>query len=328
MVQARHLIDDETKIGEARRQATHLAQCCGLNESAAGRIAIASTELATNLWRHAGGGELLLQPVPHHGAYLIELLAIDRGRGMANVERCMSDGYSTGGTAGTGLGAVRRMAVEFDIYSVAGEGTLVMARIGQDARPSAPAAARFGAISVAVAGESECGDSWRLATGGNMTSLLVVDGLGHGTFAAQAARCVTVAFENGPLDSPREVLERAHRAAAGSRGAGAACARIGAEGQVTYAGIGNIGGCLLSHEGSQGLVSHAGTLGLRVSRMHQFDYRRTPRALLIMHSDGLSARWDLKSKAGPLQRHPAIIAAMLYRDYGRGRDDATVVVLN
>ena len=261
LLQTRHLIDDQTKIGEARRQATALAQCCGLDDSAVGRIAIASTELATNMWRHAGGGELLLQAVPVRDSYLVELLAIDRGRGMVNVERCMTDGYSTGGSAGTGLGAVRRLAVEFDIYSVAGEGTLVMARIGQDARAASAAGARFGAISVAVAGESECGDSWRLATADNVTSLLVVDGLGHGTFAAQAARCVTAAFEGGPMDSPREVMERAHRAAAGSRGAAAACARISAGGQVSYAGIGNIGGCLLSSESSQGLVSHRRNAG-------------------------------------------------------------------
>jgi hypothetical protein len=247
---------------------------------------------------------------------------------MANVERCMTDGYSTGGTAGTGLGAVRRLALEFDIYSAAGEGTIVMARIGQEPRRLAAPLARFGAISIAVAGESECGDGWRLATDGGVTALMVADGLGHGTFAAQAMRCVTGAFEGAPLDSPRELLERAHRVTVGSRGAAAACARLEADGRIAYAGVGNISGCLVSAGQSQGLVSHAGTLGLKLTRMHQFDYRRVPGGLLIMHSDGVSARWDLRSKAGLLQRHPALIAAILYRDHRRERDDATVVVLN
>src|SRR4029450_7163213 len=100
---------------------------------------------------HAGGGELLLQKLGSDDSSSIELLAIDRGPGMTDVSRCMSDGYSTGGTQGTGLGAVRRLASEFEIYSAPGEGTVVLARFG------AASDIRFGAISVAVAGEPDCG---------------------------------------------------------------------------------------------------------------------------------------------------------------------------
>jgi len=320
-IQSRHHIDEESKIGEARRQAQRLAQLHGLDATAAGRVAIAATELATNLVRHSGGGELLTQAVASQGAHMIELISIDRGPGMENVARCMADGYSTAGTAGNGLGAVRRLASEFDIYSVAGEGTVIMARIG------AGPADRFGAISVALAGESECGDAWRLAIEDGVTSAIVIDGLGHGTFAAQAARCATAAFAKAPFDAPRSVLERAHAAMAGTRGAAAACARLDHRGTVSYAGIGNISGSLTSPQASHGLVSHNGTLGLRVGRMQQFEYQRAPKALLIMHSDGISARWDLAGRAGLLQRHPAIIAAVLYRDHGRGRDDSTALVI-
>jgi anti-sigma regulatory factor (Ser/Thr protein kinase) len=331
MSQSRHLIEEESQVGEARRQASLLAQLHGLDPVTIGRVAIASTELASNLLRHGGGGELLIQPVRHGASVLIELIAIDRGKGMENVERSITDGYSTAGTAGTGLGAVRRLALEFDIYSVAGEGSVVLARIGGQARTSAPSpersAVRFGAVSLAVAGETECGDTWRVATQEGNTAVMVADGLGHGTFAAQAAHSAATAFESAPFESPGVLLERLHRATAGSRGAAAACAQVGADGQVRYAGVGNISGHLVSAERSQGMVSHGGTLGLKVSRMQQFEYRRAPNSLVIMHSDGVSARWDLKSKPGLLQRHPAVIAALLYRDHGRSRDDATVVVL-
>jgi anti-sigma regulatory factor (Ser/Thr protein kinase) len=320
-VQSRHHIDEETKIGEARRDAQRLAQLHGLDATAAGRVAIAATELATNLMRHSGGGELLMQAIACQGAHLIELISIDRGPGMENVARCLGDGYSTGGTAGNGLGAVRRLASEFDIYSVAGEGTVIMARIG------AGAGERFGAISVAVAGESECGDAWRMAIEDGVIAAIVVDGLGHGTFAAQAAQCATAAFAKAPFDPPRSVLERAHTAMAGTRGAAAACVRLDNRGAVSYAGVGNICGSLISPQASQGLVSHNGTLGLRVGRVQQFEYQREPKALLIMHSDGISARWDLAGRAGLLQRHPAIIAAVLYRDHGRSRDDSTALVV-
>lgn len=321
VMQRRYQIDDETKVGEARRDALQLAQAYGLDATMSGRVAIVATELANNLLRHGGGGELLLQPIAAANGTLIELLAIDRGKGMPDVERCMNDGYSTGGTAGTGLGAIRRLAVEFDIYSVMDAGTVVLARVGSSA------AARFGAVSVTMRGESECGDSWRLAIGDGMTAAIVVDGLGHGPLAAVAAQRSTAAFGEAPFDAPREVIERSHRHMSGTRGAAAACANIDPKGLLRYAGVGNISGSMVTADKSQGLASHNGTLGLHMPRLQQFEYQRAPRAKLVMHSDGISARWNLARQQDLLHRHPAIIAAVLYRDHARARDDATVLVL-
>jgi anti-sigma regulatory factor (Ser/Thr protein kinase) len=326
ILQTRHLIDEETKVGEARRQSSELARRHGLDPATVGRVALATTELATNLLRHGGGGELLVQPISRSGTNLIELIAIDRGKGMHDIERCLSDGYSTAGSSGTGLGAVRRLAAEFDIYSLAGEGTVVLARIGAESQIALRNRINFGAVSVPVEGESVCGDSWRIALDGGATAVMLADGLGHGILAADAAQTAVAAFESGPFDEPSEVLQRAHRAAAGSRGAAAACARLGMDGEVMYAGVGNISGSVVSDERARGMVSHGGTLGLRMPRLQQFDYQRKPQSLVIMHSDGISARWDLRLRPGLLQRHPAIIAAVLYRDHARGRDDATVVV--
>src|SRR5690348_7468410 len=112
--QWRYHVDDESKVGEVRRAAQAMAGF-EFDAQAAGRVAIVATELATNLLRHAGGGELLLQTLGIEGTAVVEMLALDRGPGMADVERCMMDGYSTIGTPGTGLGAVRRLADEFDI---------------------------------------------------------------------------------------------------------------------------------------------------------------------------------------------------------------------
>jgi len=319
--QGRHVIEDESQIGEARRDAQRLAMAYGLDATLTGRVAIAATELATNLFRHGGGGELLLQPLKAGAGEVIELIAIDRGRGMSDVDRCLSDGYSTGGTAGTGLGAVRRLSCEFDIHSVPGEGTVVMSRVG------ASPASRFGAISIPLKGEIECGDGWTLAQEADSISVMVVDGLGHGSFAAIAAESAQESFAAAPSETPRAIIERAHRALSSTRGAAAAVARITGN-KVSYAGVGNITGYLIANEKSQGLVSHNGTLGLTLSRLQQFEYERSADSLLVMHSDGLSARWDLRKNVMLRARHPAIIAAVLYRDHARARDDATIVVLN
>jgi hypothetical protein len=121
-------------------------------------------------------------------------------------------------------------------------------------------------------------------------------------------------------------MVRANGLMSKTRGGAAACARV-IGGKVTYAGVGNISGTLISAGKSQGMVSHNGTLGLHHRRATQFDYHRDPGTLLVMHSDGISARWELKSRADLLCKHPAIIAAFIYRDHARGRDDATVVVV-
>jgi hypothetical protein len=272
--------------------------------------------------RHGEGGELLLQRLDVSGARLVEIVAMDRGPGMADPARCLLDGYSTAGSMGTGLGAVRRMAAEFDLYSCPGQGTIVLARVGLGA------CARVGAVSVAVDGEIECGDTWSIAHLQGATALLVVDGLGHGVFAAQAAHAARSAFERSPDQAPRELIDRLHRSLMGTRGAAAACARLMGTGELSYAGVGNIHGAILSGEGMRGLVSHNGTLGLRASRIQQFEYARPAGALLIMNSDGISSRWDLARRPGLLRCHPGVIAALLYRDYVRRHDDATVVVLN
>ena len=318
--QQRFVIDDASKVGEARRAAQTVANF-EFNVELAGKVAIAATELANNLLRHATGGELLIQTLGVDENAVLELLAIDRGPGMANVERCLADGYSTAGTPGTGLGAVRRLASEFEIHSAPGEGTIVMARFGHSA------GMRYGVVNVALEGEIECGDSWSLVQDAEGFALLVVDGLGHGSFAAEAARVAVDAFLMKPFGTPQETMIRANGLMSKTRGGAAACARMSGD-RLSYAGVGNISGVLISPGKSQGLVSHNGTLGIAQRRTQQFEYKREPGALLILHSDGVSARWELRKRPDLLARHPAIIAAAIYRDHSRGSDDATVVVVS
>lgn len=320
-LQRRHHIRDSSAIGAARRDALRLATEVSLDGAASGRLGLIVTELATNLLHHAQGGELLLQGIALGDHGVVEVLALDRGPGIADLEKCLRDGYSSSGTMGNGLGAIRRLATEFDLVSAPGKGTVVMARIG--ANP----ARRFGAICTALEGEAECGDAWRMAfsddEGG---ALMLVDGLGHGASAAAAARLATEAFGGRPFDTPQTQLERAHHALTGSRGAAVAYAAWNAR-SLCYAGIGNIAARLAAHDSDRGLVSHNGTLGFQARRIQQFEYPLSSGNLLIMHSDGLSARWALGDYLGERPRHPALIAGMLYRDHRRGKDDATVVVV-
>jgi anti-sigma regulatory factor (Ser/Thr protein kinase) len=318
--QRRHLIADASAIGEARRDSQRLAAQVGFDETLAGRVALVATELATNVLRHAGSGEVLLQALPTDSGISIELLALDRGPGMGDPEQCLQDGYSTIGTAGTGLGAVKRLSAEFDIYSLRSHGTAVLSRIGTGER------ANFGAVCTAKDGETVCGDTWRAACLANQKALVVVDGLGHGTLAAEASRLAAEVFQNDPFAAPQTLIERMHRALTGTRGAAGACVYLNGGAELFYAGIGNIAGRVCTADGSRGLVSHSGTLGFQARRVQQFAYPRSQTSLLIMHSDGLTARWNIAEHVGLHARHPALVAAVLYREHARGRDDATVVV--
>jgi anti-sigma regulatory factor (Ser/Thr protein kinase) len=318
----RHLLTEASSVGEARRAAMLLALEAGLDETATGRVGIVVTELGNNLVRHAGGGELLLQLVQStHGAAQLEVVSMDTGPGMADVSRCLEDGYSTGGTPGNGLGAVRRLSSLFDVYSVPGRGTIIVSRIGPGK------AGEFGGISTAVSGETRCGDCWRVAQELACTAAIVLDGLGHGDSAAAAADAGAAAFAGSPFDPPQLLIERVHQRLQGTRGAAAACVQRTGEGRLLFAGIGNISARAIGRGHAQGLTSHNGILGVQARRVQQFDYDGTQLPLLVMHSDGVSARWDLDQYEGLRTHHAAVIAAVLYRDHRRARDDATILVI-
>ena len=326
-------VTDTSSIGEARRAVLRVAEAAKLSETDAGRAAIVASELATNLVRHAkpAGGLLLIGADAGGGA--VEMTSIDTGPGMGDVARCFQDGYSTAGTPGNGLGAVRRMSEEHDIFS-ASSGTVLWCRIvagGASRTAALPSRApRSSGLSVPAPNETLCGDAWRLTRAEDgRVSLMIADGLGHGPLAADAAVAACQAFDAAPFASPGALLEAMHAALSGTRGAAVAVAQVDpAAGKLTYAGVGNIAGTLIAADGSsRGLFSHNGTIGHLVRKIQMFDYPWPPDGLLVLHSDGLQTRWVLSKYPGLARRHPAVIAGVLFRDFKRGRDDSTVVVM-
>ena len=324
-------IIEASQVGEARRRCILLAGRLEFDEATCGRLALVVTELGTNLSRHAQGGRLLVGVRKGPAGQGIEVIALDHGPGMADVEHCLRDGVTTSTTPGTGLGAVRRLSDEFAAFSAAPGGTVVLARIAPrriGARKPAPLRFSHGAIAVPAAGEICCGDDWALVQRDGVASVLVVDGLGHGPDAETAAQACMAAFADAPLEAPCDTLMRAHAAARGTRGASAAIARLDAEARsVTFCGAGNIAGRLTSGVGDRSFLCQHGTLGLQVGTLLEVCEAWPDHALFVMHSDGLTGRWDLRKTPGLLQCDPALIAAWLIRDHIGGRDDATVIVV-
>ena len=313
-------------MGEARRHVTGLAGEVGLGEGPREKLALIVNELGTNLVKHAGGGELIARPLP--GRPAVEVLALDKGAGMANVEECFRDGHSTAGSAGTGLGAVRRLASFLDVYSSRPGGTAIVAHVvAPDATPPAAAGWDIGAVWLPKAGQEVCGDAWATTETADGYSLVMADGLGHGLSAADAARAAVRCFEATPTLGPGALVSAIHQALRGTRGAAVAVVRVDRRaGHLVFAGVGNVAGAIVGKRASRQLVSLNGTAGHTVHKINEFTYPWTDDALLLLHTDGLGGRWDLDRYPGLTARHPSLVAGVLYRDFNRGRDDVTVVV--
>jgi anti-sigma regulatory factor (Ser/Thr protein kinase) len=317
---------DPSRVGEARRHAAQLAFECGFDEVNAGRLALVVTELGTNLVRHAREGRMWLSARPAQRE--VEVVAVDQGPGIADVERSLGDGYSTGGTPGTGLGAVRRLAQEFDLHSAMPEGTLVLARVRASGGAAVQNAFSAGAVSFAAPGERVCGDGWAFAFDGDLAALVVADGLGHGPDAAEAGAAALESFAEDPFASPRQLLERIHQALRRTRGAAVMVLHAdAAAGSIRSVGAGNVMGRLVSGVSDRTLLCQHGTAGVAMRSPEEVTTPWPPHALLVVYSDGIESRWKGEVLAPVLARDPALAASLLARDHCRGRDDATVAVL-
>lgn len=242
-------IGEPSEVATARRAACDLARTLGFNETITGEVAIVVTEAGTNITKYAGSGEILLRKaIRHDGAVGIEILALDKGPGIAHLSRSMQDGHSTAGGYGIDLGTMARLADQFDIYTAAGQGTVICLAFWCKSDAGFASGCDLGIGCLPLAGKPMAGDD------------------------------------------------------------------------------GDIAGCILHNGETHRLVSEKGTVGSKLRRLQEFASSWSFEALLIMHSDGIGTRWNLNSYPGLALSRPALIAAVLYRDFNRGNDDVTVLV--
>ena len=331
----RIVVEERSQTAEARRIARAMAEKIGLDQDQVERVAIVVTEASTNLLKHASGGEILVRSTGEDDPNAhpeLEILVLDRGPGMANPNQCLQDGFSTGGSPGQGLGAIARLSAESDCYSDVGRGTALLARWiapgSQETVTAHSAALRIGAVNVNKPGQEVCGDSWGVEQNENECVVLVADGLGHGLEAQAASLEAVRMLHVNPNLPPGELLDRVHLALA----VRAALRSVWREstvrkGTLTFAGVGNVSAQIYSGaQAGQHLVSINGTAGHQVQRIREFTYPWPADGMLVMHSDGLSTNAGLEKHSGLALHDPSLIAAVLYRDFTRRNDDATVVV--
>ncbi len=317
-------VDEPAVAAGVRRAAVALGTEIRLPERVLGDVAIVAMEMATNLARHAVDGVMLLRVrrlADHAG---IELLAIDRGPGIADVAESTRDGHSTGGTLGIGLGAIARLADESDVYSQVGVGTVVAVTLWREHMTTTP---WVEGVSRPIEGEEVCGDGYAAREIGERRQIMLCDGLGHGPLASIAARAVEVHFRGAPPGSPKAVLNHIHEHTRHTRGAVVAIAELdSAEETVRYAGIGNISGTIQSDHARRTMVSMPGIIGQQRRDVREFTYPMPTDALVVLHSDGLTDRWTLHDYPGLRSHPPVVVAATVLRDAAKRRDDASILV--
>jgi anti-sigma regulatory factor (Ser/Thr protein kinase) len=307
-----------------RRSAQRLASELGMPPGRGDKLSIVAAELAGNLVKHAEQGVLLVRPVRTGTQAGVEIVAADSGPGMSDVAHSVGDGHSTAGTLGIGLGAIVRQAGWYDLHSVPGKGTVLVAQVWPDAAP--PPAWAAGLVRP-LTGESVSGDGFAMRETLGRRQVLVCDGLGHGHLAALATQEAIRVFEAGEPRPPAALLEAIHRALGHTRGAAVAVAELDHDaGLVRYAGLGNIAGTVLAPDGGRrGMVSLPGIAGHQKRQIREYEYPLPPGAAVVMHTDGVVDRWDPADYPGLLTHSPQVIAATILRDAGVRRDDAGVL---
>lgn len=317
---------DAASVSQVREAVRQAAAGRGLPAGRREGLVTAASELAWNQVRHARGGSVAIRPVARGGVPGLEVIAADRGGGLADPRAALADRAPGEGSLGAGLGAVLRMTDEVDVDVRLGEGTCVRARSF-----AAPVPRR----EVAILGrphrhERVSGDQALCLASDERLLLLVADGLGHGPEARAAADRAVDAVAAEPGGDPVRLLERCDAAVSGSRGAAVTIVAVDFAGRlVCHAGAGNVGARLYEGRSGHRFLPTARVVGQPAARStRQLEETRSlgSSQLLVLFSDGLSSRFDLGEEL-ELRRGPLVLVAQaLLERHGQTTDDALVLL--
>ena len=347
-------IAGEDDLSRAVLEVSRSAREAGFDRVGCASLSTAASELGRNILKYAVRGELHISPLQRTGRSGLEIVARDRGPGIADVDAALTDHHSTGGTLGLGLPGVRRLMDHFDIETQPGRGTSVTIRkyvapdrairpLARSAErrslpgraapaPDAPAPCDSGlewaaAIRPCI-GERLSGDTVYYEQRESTLVVALIDGLGHGPDAHSAATAASDALAERWLPDVVSALRLVAATCSSNHGVVAGVAVIDArDGALTYAGVGNVAARVLSPRGSRVFVSANGVLGQTYARPPVQSSILAGDEMLVLHSDGVSGTFDDTFTTRLLSCGPAAAARMSIRVLGRSHDDCGVLVV-
>ncbi len=314
---------DLSAAATVRAAARECAARLGFSVARIGEVDLVVTEAAKNAVLHGEGGQALVGT----DGDVVHLSVLDSGPGMSNLQRCVRDGFSTAGTPGHGLGTILRLSTAADIATAPDAGTVIDARLAESSDTKLPLEAfEVGTIVRAHPDESVSGDTIAVATAGEETTVMVIDGLGHGRRAHEVAELAVAAFRDSAREDPESIVREIDAALRGVRGGVVGVAHIGPT-HLSLCTLGNIDAFVLGPDRETRFPATHGTAGVAIPRLTTHRTEFGPRDVLVMHSDGLRRVRDPMRFPGLLARRASTISAVLFRDHERRSDDASVAVV-
>jgi len=321
--------NDRSYFAILKKDIHAMAYKAGFSERRIGEIDIIVAEMASNLVKHAGGGYMLAKLFSENNTEGLEIISIDNGTGIPDLNKMITDGASTKSTLGLGLGAMKRLSDLFQVYSLKNWGTIILCRKYKEARshPKHPEA-EIRSVVVPKPGEEVCGDGFYSITTKDHIKLFLGDGLGHGPEAAHAVQEAGAAFLSCTETYPPEILQYINTAVRKTRGLVGTVAVFDTRlKKWELCGVGNISTKIHGPTFSKNYMSYNGIIGLNMPRtMHTQEFAGEKGQYLIMCSDGIKSRWETLKYTGISRCDLSLLAASLIKDFNRNTDDVSVAV--
>lgn len=305
------------------------AIAAGFTPAKIGELDIIVSEMTSNLAKYGKQGEILIKVEGEGESTYLELICIDNGPGIADLERMMMDGMSSTNTLGHGLGSMKRLSDFFQIYSLGGWGTIIVSRIYKRADlQRAINQVEIKTLIVPKSGEIVSGDGCSFRTTDQYFKVLLADGLGHGLEANKAVQEGFNAFRVCPYNNPVETLRFMHDSMKKTRGAVATVAFYDFKARAWFiTGVGNIAGKMVAGLDVKAITMYNGIVGHNIPRtMNSHEIKLDLYKQIVLCSDGIHSKWDITRYPFINKYDLSILAACIYKDYTRRTDDTSVVV--
>jgi anti-sigma regulatory factor (Ser/Thr protein kinase) len=322
-------VADRSYFALLKKEIHVLTVKAGFSDTKVGEIDIIVAEMVSNLVKHGQGGKLLVKLVTQQQIDGIELICIDNGSGINDVNRMMSDGMSTTNTLGQGLGAIKRLSTVFQVYTLKDWGTVLLSRVFMEDLPYLKKSTEIRAVVVSKPGEEKCGDGFFCRIGTDGVRLFLGDGLGHGSEAEIAVTRAVLTFKNSREESATEVLREIHGTVRKTRGLVGTAALFNKKERLwRICGIGNIATRIINGIEMKSHMSYNGIIGYNIpNTMKDQEVHADNGQIIVLCSDGIKTKWDLAKYPGILKYDLSILAAVIFKDHARYTDDMSVVTV-
>jgi anti-sigma regulatory factor (Ser/Thr protein kinase) len=323
-------ISNKSYVAFVKREIHKSATAAEFSPARVGIVDLVVSELASNIVKHAGNGELLYRFSNENGTPIFEIIGLDNGPGIRDVAHAMKDGVTTTNTLGQGLGALNRLSSRFYVYSIPKWGTVCYSKIYSDPQVTVtePSGVKVRALNVSKPGQTESGDGFEITFSPGHTNIFVGDGLGHGRDARLALQAALTNFRLCTGDDPASTLKYIHGLVKKTRGlVGTAVSIDHRLNKWRICGIGNVATRICEGLVSRTYLSYNGIIGLRipgVCKNHESDFRG--HQCLVMATDGINTRWTLSQFPSIMRYDPIMLAAVIYKECSRRNDDVSILV--